>query len=35
MNISFSTLGCPRWSWQEITATAGDLGYQGVEVRGV
>lgn len=35
MKISFSTLGCPRWSWQEITATACDLGYDGVEVRGV
>lgn len=35
MKISFSTLGCPRWSWQEIVATAGDLGYGGVEVRGV
>lgn len=35
MKISFSTLGCPRWSWQEITATACDLGYQGVEIRGV
>ena len=35
MKISFSTLGCPRWSWQEIVATACDLGYGGVEVRGV
>lgn len=35
MKISFSTLGCPRWSWQEITATACDLGYHGIEIRGV
>ena len=35
MKISFSTLGCPRWTWKEITATACDLGYQGVEIRGV
>ena len=35
MKISFSTLGCPRWSFAEITATAYDLGYQGIEVRGV
>lgn len=35
MKISFSTLGCPRWSWKEIIATARDLGYEGVEVRGV
>ncbi len=35
MRISFSTLGCPRWSWNEIIATAHDLGYGGIEVRGV
>ena len=35
MKISFSTLGCPRWTWSEITATACDLGYDGIEVRGV
>lgn len=35
MKISFSTLGCPRWSWQEIIATACDLGFGGIEVRGV
>lgn len=35
MKISFSTLGCPRWSWGEILATVCDLGYDGVEVRGV
>lgn len=35
LRVSFSTLGCPRWSWQDIGATARDLGYNGVEVRGV
>lgn len=35
MKISFSTLGCPGWTWNEIVATASDLGYDGVEVRGV
>ncbi len=35
MKISFSTLGCPRWTWNEIVATASDLGYNGIEVRGV
>ena len=35
MKISFSTLGCPRWSFKEIMATAVDLGYQGIEVRGI
>ena len=35
MKLSFSTVGCPRWSWRNIVATAHDLGYDGVEVRGV
>jgi len=35
MKLSFSTVGCPRWSWKNIVATAHDLGYDGVEVRGV
>lgn len=35
MKISFSTLGCPRWSWGEIAAAAHDLQYNGIEVRGV
>lgn len=35
MKISFSTLGCPEWSFENIFATAKDLGYDGVEIRGV
>jgi sugar phosphate isomerase/epimerase len=35
MKISFSTLCCPHWTWDEILATASDLGYDGIEVRGV
>ncbi len=35
MKISFSTLGCPRWSFSEIAAAAHDLQYDGIEVRGV
>lgn len=35
MKLSFSTLGCPEWSWADIYAVARDLGYQGVEVRGI
>ncbi len=35
MKISFSTLGCPRWSWDEIVVMAKDLGYDGIEVRGI
>src|SRR5690554_2187171 len=35
MKIAFSTLGCPEWSWVEITAMAKDLGYDGIEIRGL
>ncbi|NMA95146.1 MAG: sugar phosphate isomerase/epimerase [Clostridiales bacterium] len=35
MKIGFSTLGCPEWSWKEIVAAAKDLGYDGIELRGV
>ena len=35
MKISFSTVGCPHWSWSDIQAAASDLGYQGIEVRGI
>ncbi|NSW91856.1 MAG: sugar phosphate isomerase/epimerase [Firmicutes bacterium] len=35
MKISFSTLGCPRWSWDEIVVMAKDFGFDGIEVRGI
>jgi Sugar phosphate isomerases/epimerases len=35
MKLSFSTIGCPDWSWNDITSAARDLGYDGVEMRGV
>ena len=35
MKISFSTLGCPNWTWNEMIAAAVDLGYDGIELRGV
>lgn len=35
MKLSFSTLGCPEWQWRDIYATARDLGYDGVEIRGI
>ena len=35
MKIAFSTLGCPDWSWGEIVAAAKDLGYDGLEIRGI
>jgi sugar phosphate isomerase/epimerase len=35
MKLTFSTLGCPGWSWDEIFATAKDLGMNGIEIRGI
>lgn len=33
--ITFSTLGCPAWTWKVILEQADRLGYAGVELRGV
>ncbi len=35
MKSSFSTLGCPNWTLPEIFAAAKDLGYNGIELRGL
>lgn len=35
MKISFSTLGCPDFSWPEIYSMAKDLGFDGIEIRGL
>ncbi len=35
MKISFSTLGCPDYSWVDIYTMAKDLGYHGIEIRGI
>lgn len=35
MKLAFSTLGCPGWSFEEIFATAKDLGLNGIEIRGI
>lgn len=35
MKIAFSTLGCPDFSWNEIYAMAKDLGFDGIEIRGL
>lgn len=35
MKTAFSTLGCPNWSFAEIFSTATDLGFNGIEFRGV
>lgn len=33
MRISFSTLACPKWSWEKIITEACNLGYEGIEIR--
>jgi len=33
--ISFSTLGCPKWRFPEIVSFASKNGYNGIEVRGI
>jgi sugar phosphate isomerase/epimerase len=33
--LSFSTLGCPAWSFQQILDNAVAFGYQGIEIRGI
>lgn len=33
--LSFSTLGCPDWSFQQITDFAVKHGYKGIEIRGL
>ncbi|TEB13289.1 hypothetical protein Psfp_03513 [Pelotomaculum sp. FP] len=35
MKLAFSTLGCPNFSWSEICSMAKDLGFKGIEVRGL
>ena len=35
MKFAFSTLGCPDWTFNEIISTAVDLGFDGVEIRGI
>ena len=35
MKISFSTLTCPDYSWVDIYTMAKDLGFHGIEVRGL
>ncbi len=33
LNLCFSTLACPDWSWQQILQHGPQFGYQGVEIR--
>lgn len=35
MKISFSTLACPDFSWVDIYSMAKDLGFDGIEIRGL
>ena len=35
MKIGFSTIACPDFSWADIYSMAKDLGFQGIEVRGL
>ena len=35
MKISFSTLGCPDFSWTDIYSMAKDFGFHGIEMRGL
>lgn len=35
MKLAFSTLGCPDWTFGDIFSTASDLGYNGIEIRGI
>ncbi len=35
IKLSFSTIGCPDFSWTEIIAMAKDLGFSGMEIRGL
>ena len=35
MKLSFSTLGNPDWTFEQTLKNARDMGYQGIEIRGV
>ncbi len=35
MKLSFSTLGCPDFSWEDIYSLAKDFGFRGIEMRGL
>ncbi|MCL1912267.1 MAG: TIM barrel protein, partial [Leptospirales bacterium] len=35
MKLAFSTLGCPNYTWPEIYTMAKDLGFDGIEIRGL
>ncbi|MFT3934953.1 MAG: sugar phosphate isomerase/epimerase family protein [Chitinophagaceae bacterium] len=35
LNLSFSTLGCPEWTFDQIIKFAAAHGYKGLEIRGI
>ena len=35
MKLAFSTLGCPAWDLERILQNGGNMGFQGVELRGI
>lgn len=35
MKLAFSTLGCPDWGFEKVLKNAKEMGYQGIELRGV
>lgn len=35
LKLSFTTLGCPDWSFEKIVEEAGRMGFDGIEIRGV
>ncbi len=35
MKIAFSTLGCPDFDWTDIYSMAKDIGFNGIEIRGL
>ena len=35
MKLAFSTLGCPDFGWTDIYTMAKDIGFHGIEVRGI
>ena len=35
MKLSFTTLGCPDWTLQQIVENAAQMGYDGIDFRGL
>lgn len=35
IKLAFSTLGCPDWGFDDMYSVAVDLGYDGIEIRGI